>query len=148
MDAERFDGLVRVLGSGTNRRLVLAGLTLGALAGRAGWRGADAAECAKAGQKPKADKPCCAQLRLVDGRCATCPDGRVLLSNGTCAVPCPNGGADCGAAGCAGNRCVGTNEGNVCGRGCPTGDCGDCAGSNADCPTGSACVAVDCELVC
>jgi hypothetical protein len=44
MDAERFDGLVKALGSGTNRRRVLAGLSVGVLAGLPGWRGADAAE--------------------------------------------------------------------------------------------------------
>jgi hypothetical protein len=73
-----------------------------------------------------------------------CPDGRVELSNGTCAVPCPPGG-DCSAVGCAANRCIGTNEGNVCSLGQGSGGCNN---SNADCPTGRACSGAICELVC
>jgi hypothetical protein len=123
MDAARFDGLVQALGSGTNRRRVLAGLTVGVLAGRPGWRGADAASCAKKGQKPKPHKPCCARLDLVDGRCAVaCPNANEKRCGGRCvSTACLNGftfdPTTCGCDICASNTpCTftdETDEGNV-----------------------------------
>lgn len=74
-----------------------------------------------------------------------CAAGKTCLSNGSCAVPCPNGGNDCTAAGC-GNRCIGTAEGSVCSLADGAGGCS--GGNNADCPTGRACSGAICEVVC
>jgi hypothetical protein len=50
-----------------------------------------------------------------------CPTGRVKLSNGTCAKPCPNGDDDCGGFPCGcfniageGPFCATTSRGNIC----------------------------------
>ena len=103
MDAERFDRITKSLHGATNRRRVLGGVTVGALAGLLGWHSADAAECAKEGQKPKEDKPCCVGTP-VDGRCPgeTAPvTGECISSGGfptTC--DCRNAaGAVCAPAG-------------------------------------------------
>lgn len=79
------------------------------------------------------------------GTCTNCPAGRVCLSNGTCAIPCPGGGPDCATAGCASTRCIVTNEGNVCSLG--NGE-GSCQQDNQDCPVGRACSGTLCEVIC
>lgn len=83
----------------------------------------------------------------TDGCGGTCPgqcaEGRTCLSNGTCAVPCPNGGNDCTVLGCG--QCFSTSDGNVCGI---AGDTGPCDHSNDDCPIGSGCSGVACFAVC
>jgi hypothetical protein len=110
--------------------------------------------CCQAGQVcQNGGGPCCTpncarKCGGVDDGCGgtctgACDAGRVCLSNGTCAVPCPTG-TECPAAGC-GNRCIGTNQGNVCSL---SGGVGECANNNAGCPTGSACNHEICEPVC
>ena len=110
--------------------------------------------CCAAGQVcQNGGGPCCTpncarKCGGVDDGCGgtctgACDAGRVCLSNGTCAVPCPTG-TECPAAGC-GNRCIGTNQGNVCSL---SGGVGECANNNAGCPTGSACNHEICEPVC
>jgi hypothetical protein len=71
MDEQRFDAMTKALGEGVTRRRVLGGITAGTLTGLLGWRQTAAAQCAKAGQKPKdAKKGCCPGLTEVGGRCA------------------------------------------------------------------------------
>ena len=72
MDADQFDGMVKTLGSGTDRRRVLsvvAGGLVAALGGRQVTQAAHKSKhCAKAGQKPHGHKPCCFGT-AVNGRC-------------------------------------------------------------------------------
>lgn len=98
---------------------------------------------------------CAADGDCVSNRCAAaigggtvcactadvdCVGGRTCLASGTCARPC----AVDGCAGCS-RACLGTNDGGFCGN---VGVVGGCAGSNADCPVGSVCSGVACELAC
>ena len=105
MDAERFDRITKSLQAATTRRRVLGGLTLGAFAGLLRWHSADAAECAKPGQKPKDDRPCCVGT-AVDGRCpeetprmGLCATESVPVASCVCIDPTDPFGAVCG--GCA-----------------------------------------------
>jgi hypothetical protein len=71
-----------------------------------------------------------------------CPEGRVALVNGSCAVPCP-GGEGCNV--CSANRCISTSDGLVCSVG---GSGLRCSSNNADCPVGQACSGAFCENLC
>jgi hypothetical protein len=79
VDAVQFDRLAKTLGSGTTRRRVLGVLAGGLVVAREGRQATIAAQCAKAGQKPKdTKKECCLGLIEVEGRCQepslpTCP---------------------------------------------------------------------------
>ena len=93
MDANRFDAIVRALGSGSRRRVfgVLSGLTIGALASPVERPGAEART--GKGHKKKKKKKTCRTLPCTE--CAPC-DG------GTCqpkpeGTPCalPGGGGQC-----------------------------------------------------
>lgn len=86
----------------------------------------------------------CAEMAARAESCLTELTGVACVSNGTCAIACPNGGDDCAAAGCPHNRCVVTSEGNLC---FATGVQGTCTDSR-DCPPGTACNGSSCELVC
>jgi hypothetical protein len=81
----------------------------------------------------------CAGDCLASGSCS---GGRVCLSNGSCAHPCPGGGVDCES--CSLVRCIGTSDGNVCSADNTFGSCS----TNADCPIGSACSGSVCEHLC
>jgi hypothetical protein len=70
-----------------------------------------------------------------------CPAGQVCLSNGSCAVPCPNGDSDCQHCG---GRCITTADGPVCAAG---GLGRSCTNTNSACPAGSACSGAFCEHV-
>jgi hypothetical protein len=94
---------------------------------------------------PDCDRKCGGVDDGCGGSCSEpCPGGRVCLSNGSCAVPCPGGGDECSAAGCV-NRCIVTDEGNVCG----VGGLSDSCSTTAQCPAGTACIGpVFCENLC
>jgi hypothetical protein len=101
VDARQFDGIAKTLSSGTDRRRVLGGLAVGALAGLFGWHEADAAECAKEGQKPNDDKACCFAGPLVDDRC---PAQSIPLL-GTCfQCECFDSGKVCAPVYCTGSE--------------------------------------------
>jgi hypothetical protein len=100
-----FDELTRGLASGTlsrGRALKLIGAALvGGTLASLGIREASADKCKRNGKKCKKNSQCCSGICSTNGTCAACPDGRVLLSNGTtCAilctgVPSPSGFGDC-----------------------------------------------------
>jgi hypothetical protein len=93
--------------------------------------------------------PDCGTCGAADGcggTCTNCPAGRICLDNGTCAVPCPNGGPDCTAAGCEFTRCIETGQGKVCSLG--EGEAGCSGGDSAQCPAGRTCSGMSCEIVC
>jgi hypothetical protein len=144
MDARQFDGIAKALSSGADRRRVLSSLTVGALAGFLGWHTADAAQCAKEGQKPKGDKkPCCAPLVPVDGRCGACGGQYASCTleteatdccSGECTIPwgcCPVCPPGCSCALVQGDVLACTDRGGshiVCG-----------GPNNVQCPPGEAC---------
>jgi hypothetical protein len=121
-----FDELASGLASGTLSRgkairlmgAALLGGTLGSLGGVAA---ADAPGCKRTGKNCTKDSLCCSG-NCVNGRCS-CPSGRVLLSNGTCALPCSFGGC---AGGCS---CLP-------GVSSPAGYCTTGSGTNTFCPGG------------
>jgi hypothetical protein len=151
-----FDELTRGLASGTLSRgralrlmgAAVVGGTLAALG--IGEAAADPPGCKRNGKKCKKDEQCCSR-RCANGTCANapnaepCPSGRVLLSNGTCAIPCdnPDDCPDCGAP--LGAICSFANEpgGPFC-SGARAGLCG----SDGSCPTGQFCSGGKCYVAC
>ena len=150
-----FDDLARGLASdsisrGRALRLMGAAVVGGALASVGiGEAAADPLGCKRNGKKCKRNEQCCSRS-CVNGTCANrptaepCASGRVLLSNGTCAIPC-GGPAACTACG---NRlgavCFGTvSEGSFCG-GRVVGKCGP----DGSCPTGQFCNFDECVVAC
>ena len=104
--------------------------------------------CLPFGDECTANEQCCT------GRCASfepdlprtcddpCPVGFVVLINGTCAVPCPNGIDDCGPA------CETCEAEAVTGQPfCVGAQQGVCEGT-IDCPEGEVCVAGNCFTAC
>ena len=84
--------------------------------------------------------PCCSGNCNSNGFC--CESGRVGLSNGTCAMPCP-AGVGCTGAGCG---CFATPEGGFCGTLVRVAPCG---GSLPPCPSGEFCdVGNNCVAAC
>lgn len=77
MDAARFDGIAKALGSGADRRRMLSVLGGGLAAALGGGAGTLAdhkpSHCAKAGQKVQSHKECCSGLMGVDSRCMAEP---------------------------------------------------------------------------
>ena len=152
-----FDELARGLASGSisrGRALRLMGAALvgGTLAslGMGGEAAGAPPGCKRNGKKCKKDEQCCSR-RCVNGTCANtptaepCPSGRVLLSNGTCAIPCDNP-ADCPNCGAPlGAICSFANEpgGPFC-SGARAGLCG----SDGSCPTGQFCSGNRCYVAC
>ena len=143
-----FDELARGLASGTVTRgkalrLMGAALVGGTLASL-GIGEAAADECKRNGKACKKHTQCCSG-NCVNGTCAGCPSGRVLLSNGTCAIPCDNP-ADCPNCGAPlGAICSFANEpgGPFC-SGARAGLCG----SDGSCPTGQFCSGNRCYVAC
>ena len=101
---QSFDALATELASGSISRgralklmdaalvgSTLASLGMGGVAAAAEDDQGEDEDCKRNGKKCKKDKQCCSG-NCDSGTCAACPAGRVLLSNGTCALPC--GGAD------------------------------------------------------
>ena len=145
--ASSFDDLARALAEGSlSRRRALKLFAGGAIAAlipsRALAQQQKVTICHKAGtpdEETKEISPSAVDnhLRHGDqlGRCSPCPDGRVLLDNGTCAKPCTSGvdcppcSEQCSLASSLDLYCT---EGTVTRRqGCPNGD--------IDCPEGQFC---------
>jgi hypothetical protein len=121
---------------------------------RKGKRAGDKhAHCAKAGQKPKAGKPCCADLSETDaGRCVA-PSPPPPCDASSCATGCCGGSGTChieddAACGTEGGTCAPCTVGETCQQGmcvCPI----DCAGKacGADDSCGGTCQTGDCPVV-
>jgi hypothetical protein len=132
-----FDELARGLANGSISRgrairLMGAALVGGTLAslGIGGVAGADPPGCKRNGKHCKNNSQCCSDNCAANGTCAACPDGRVLLDNGTCAKPCTTNDdyADCGGD----EQCV---QGSISGESfCAVG-----LGSRAPCMNDSQC---------
>ena len=94
-----------------------------------------AAACTSDGGSCGSNGQCCSG-RCASGACAeACPSDRVLLSNGTCVLPCTNGCPACAGTGfafCAREIESGTQ---FC-----SGGIGDSCATTNDCPTGEVCV--------
>jgi hypothetical protein len=157
MDPKRFDGLVRSLARPAARRSVLGAVAGGVLAQLtpSGAAVAGGEPCTPPGGRCRKAAVCCPAAPNVPntckkkhgkrrGKCGPCATGRIALSNGTCALPCPNGPSDCLAAGCTPFRCLATDQGPVC---LVDNAAGACA-SNAACPPGRACDGTLCEIAC
>ncbi len=148
VDHHRFDDLTKTLAGGASRRGALRALAGGAAGALALLVGPPAAAKPTTSKKSECCPPeaplLCGGLSCVECCADTdCGDGSVCLANGTCATPC-NGGDDCGTAGCAGNRCITTDEESVCSAGGQGQECS----TNAECPVGQACSGAFCEAVC
>jgi hypothetical protein len=153
-----FDELTRGLASGSisrGRALRLMGAALvGGTLGSLGISEVAAAPrgCKRDGKKCKKDKQCCGG-NCVNGTCAACPAGRVLLSNGTCALPCGRPGDPLCPA-CVEHHCepdpgseafcVGARVGPCPPSDCPTGLCPPGGG----CSTGQICRDGVCFVAC
>ena len=130
-----FDELTRGLASGSISRgkalrLMGAALVGGALGSLGGVAAADEDEdCKRAGKKCRKNHQCCSG-NCVRGTCSACPEGRVLLENGTCATSCTTA-AQCGfdPCGCASSR-------NLCGN---TQTVSNTCSRDLDCAVGSFC---------
>jgi hypothetical protein len=95
------------------------------------------AECVSNGGSCDADGECCSG-NCSNGFC--CASGRVGLSNGTCAMPCPTG------SGCvAGCTCDTGSSGNYCGT---PGSGTPCNDDDSECPTGEFCARGHCTAAC
>ena len=139
MDARQFDGIVKALSSGANRRRVLGGLVGGLAAALGGQRatGADHKRdhCAKEGQKAQPKKPCCPGLVDNDGRCEPGPTSVCAAPALSCATeircsPTTSDFCECGT----------TIDGDpVCHRPSP---CGALCTTNEACGPGASCVVV------
>jgi hypothetical protein len=152
-----FDELARGLASGKLSRgkalkFMGAALVGGALAslGLSGEAAADPPGCKRNGKKCKKDEQCCSRTCL-DGTCAIaptaepCPSGRVLLSTGTCAIPCDDP-ADCPSCGAPlGAICSFADDpgGPFC-----SGARGGLCGPGGSCPTGQFCSGGRCYVAC
>ena len=85
--------------------------------------------------------PCCSVTCNSNGFC--CPDGRVGVSNGTCALPCPSVGECPGFPFCSclnsteGGFCAGSQSGNFCDPDLP-----------GFCPSGELCSVGVCFTAC
>jgi Stigma-specific protein, Stig1 len=103
-----------------------------------------AATCGSNGATCTDNTDCCSG-RCASGVCAEpCPSGRVLLSNGTCALPCNNPAdcPDCGAP--LGAICSFADVGGPFCSGARAGVCGP----GGSCPTGQFCSGSDCYVAC
>jgi hypothetical protein len=123
-----FDELATGLASGSisrGRALRLMGAALvgGTLASLGlGEAAAAPRGCKRDGKKCKESSQCCSGICSTNGTCAACPDGRVLLSNGTtCAILCtgegsPSGVGDCpcGDDSCTGRFPQPSTGGGIC----------------------------------
>jgi hypothetical protein len=100
--------------------------------------------CGSNGATCTGNTDCCSG-RCASGVCAEpCPSGRVLLSNGTCAVPCGSPAACTACGNPLGAVCFGTvDDGSFCG-GRVVGACGP----DGSCPTGQFCSFGDCVVAC
>ena len=118
-DGQRFDDLTRSLaalgGGPASRRRVLRGLVGGLVAALGGQAAARAdhqsSHCARAGEKPKPHKACCAGLEVgADGRCegecenaadpcggTCCTDDQYCDPESVSCVACMKAGGSCGA---------------------------------------------------
>jgi hypothetical protein len=150
-----FDELTRGLASGSisrGRALRLMGAAVvgGALASLGiGEAAADPPGCKRNGKKCKKDEQCCSR-RCVNGTCANrptaepCSSGTVLLSNGTCAIPCGSPAACPNCGNTLGAVCFGTEDNRFFCGGAVVGACGP----NGSCPTGQFCSFGDCVVAC
>jgi hypothetical protein len=130
-----FDELTRGLASGSISRGKAIRLMGAALVGGTltsfGFGGVALADdrCKPTGKKCKKNAQCCSG-NCVNGACSACPDGKVLLSNGTCAIIC----SALGECPCGDDACTGRFGNNISGI---------CAGFNAssliDCQTDAVC---------
>ena len=138
-----FDKLVRGLADGTLTRgkalrlmgAALVGGALGSL-GIGGEAGADPPGCKRNGKNCTRNEQCCSE-NCASGKCASaCPDGRVLLCNGTCARTCTSD-ADC--TGC--NFVCGTEAGSDPSRSLCSNvtDFAAPCETSCDCPSGQFC---------
>jgi hypothetical protein len=142
---------------------VLGGTLAGGLLAVFGVGGGVAAahECKRNGKACKKDSQCCSGIcssgtcaacrpnsgsctantqccsgNCSGGTCTACPSGRVLLSNGTCALPCSSDCPDCSSVGRPNCGEEADTGGAFC-IGDPTTD--TCTTTN-DCPTGQFCL--------
>jgi hypothetical protein len=143
-----FDALATGLASGSisrGRALRLMGAAFvgGALGSLGiGEAAADRPGCKRNGKHCTKDRLCCSR-NCVNGTCAACPSGRVLLSNGTCAKPCTSA-ADCpGCISCSSSNSSPT--GGFCRGG--GGGLTPCA-TDSQCPRGEFCFGRTCEAAC
>jgi hypothetical protein len=134
------DELARGLATGmmSRRRVlkVLGGSLAGGLLAVFGVGGGVAAadECKRNGKKCKKNSQCCSG-NCSGGTCTACPSGRVLLSNGTCALPC-SGSEGCPACGSGAPDCGGESD---TGPAFCIGDITSACTTTNDCPTGQFC---------
>ena len=140
-----FDDLARGLADGTLTRgkalrLMGAAVVGGALGSLGiGEASADPIGCKRNGKTCTRNDQCCSG-NCESGTCSTCPSGRELLSNGTCALPCTTR-EGCFAAGCDPNSTgceveLGGGDARYCRN---SGGLTSCT-STADCPSGQFCV--------
>lgn len=156
-------------------RLMGAALVGGALAS-VGIGEASADDCKRNGKRCKKDKQCCSgnceggtcadapptcgsinapcngNTDCCSGRCASgvcaepCPSGRVLLSNGTCALACGSA-TDPPCPDCSGEGMPSCNPAVAGGAFCSGDRVGSC-GPGGSCPTGQFCAAGTCFVAC
>ena len=116
MDADRFDGLTKVLSSGANRRSFLARLAGGGLAGAFGWQDIEARSkkkrhhAAKHRQQKKRrkvraqDQPECVPSGSCERTADCCPTELCvtdpITGTGLCTATAGSGTASCVATGC------------------------------------------------
>ena len=151
MDARQFDGIAKTLSAGIDRRRVLGDLAVGALAGLFGWHEVAAVECAKEGQKKKANRPCCGDLvPAASGHCV--PRGTCGRLSSLCQ---PKLGAQCAGTytchcwttlsgltfcGANGSRCEPCASDGDCAFFGAGAVCVDATGPQCDCQNDTACV--------
>ena len=137
MDAQQFDGLVKALRSGADRRRVLGVLAAGLAAVLGSQQATVAGACKKEGQKPKDKKECCSGAVDADGRCVatviTCEVGGACGNQAEC-------GADVVHPGLCG--CFRTTEdSSFC---IQHGECRMPCTSSTECAENAACVFTAC----
>jgi hypothetical protein len=145
-----FDDLTRGLADdsitrGKALRLMGAAVVGGALGSLGiGEAAADPGGCKRTGKKCKKNEQCCSGICSTNGTCAACPDGRVLLSNGTCAVPCGTEIEECAFCG---GMCEPANSQAVGGL-CSSGIVSQTCETDDQCPLGEFCSRFDCVSAC
>jgi hypothetical protein len=143
-----FDALATGLASGSISRgralklmgAALVGSTLASLG--IGEAAADPTGCKRNGKHCTKDRLCCSR-NCVNGTCAACPSGRVLLSNGTCALPCSSACPVCSSTGLPSCTAEATTGVAYC-----RGDVGGRCTTTNDCPTGQFCSQGTCSEAC
>jgi hypothetical protein len=145
-----FDELARGLASGGLSRRRALKLMGAALVGSAlaslgiGEAAADAPGCKRNGKKCRKNHQCCSG-NCVGRTCSACPSGRVLLSNGTCALPCGAGLPPCPDCSSVGRpTCASADTGGIFCSGDRAGLCAPGGG----CPTGQFCSGGACFEAC